>query len=521
MTADDEAPTHAAENDPGATPPIDRTVSPPSSVDQLTRSDHRARRRQAYDRLNAGNDAPPFYARYFHAEVERFVQQQVPPGSSVLHVGCGSGRLLAGLRPRRGVGIDFSHAALMRARERYPELSFIEADAEELPLEAAFDYVVLSDVLGDLVDVWRALRGLTGTLRRGSRIVIVYYNFLWEPILKLAELLGLKRPQLYQNWLALADIANLIDLNGLEVVAEGYRLLLPIRVPLLSSLCNRVLAKLPFVRKLCLLSYAIARPVPKVVPERILTCSVIIPTRNEAGNVAAAVERTPAMGAHTEIIFVDGDSTDGTVERIEQEMTRYAGTKDIKLIHQVPRGSEGHRGPKMLRLGKGDAVRKGFAAARGDVLMILDGDLTVAPEDLPMFLTVLAEGRAEVVNGSRLVYPLEKESMRFLNMVANKAFGLVFTWALGQRVKDTLCGTKALRRSDYGKILAAREHFGDFDPFGDFDLLFAAAKSNLRIVDLPIRYHARTYGEVKIQRWRHGLLLARMSWIAVRKLKLS
>ena len=266
------------------------------------------------------------------------------------------------------MGIDFSHTALERARRRHPGLSFVEGDAEELPFQATFDYVVLSDVLGDLVDVWRCLRGLTRTLRRDSRIVIVYYNFLWEPILKLAERLGLKRRQLYQNWLSLADIANLIELNGLEVVGKGYRVLLPIRIPLLSSFCNRVLAKLPFLRNLCLLSYVIARPAPRAVAEKSLTCSVVIPTRNEAGNIVAAVERTPHMGAHTELIFVDGDSTDGTVERIEEQISRFAGRKDIQLIHQVPRGSEAHRGQKMLSLGKGDAVRKGFAAAKGDIL---------------------------------------------------------------------------------------------------------------------------------------------------------
>ncbi len=260
---------------------------------------------------------------------------------------------------------------------------------------------------------------------------------------------------------------------------------------------------------------------PASVARPDLTCTVVVPTRNEEGNVAAAVERIPRMGAHTEIIFVDGDSTDGTVERIEEQMKRFEGQKDIQLIHQAPRESEGRGSPFMLPLGKGDAVRKGFAAARGDVLMILDSDLTVAPEELPMFFAALAEGRGELVNGSRLVYPLEKESMRFLNMVANKAFSVIFTWALGQRVKDTLCGTKALLRSDYRKILANRAYFGDFDPFGDFDLLFGAAKLNLRIIDVPVRYQPRTYGEVKIRRWRHGLLLARMSVIAIRKLKLS
>jgi glycosyltransferase involved in cell wall biosynthesis len=227
------------------------------------------------------------------------------------------------------------------------------------------------------------------------------------------------------------------------------------------------------------------------------------------------------MGSHTELIFVDGDSTDGTVEKIEELIEKHRGKKDIKLIHQVPRGSdEAHTG-KMLKLGKGDAVRKGFDAASGDILMILDSDLTVPPSELPKFYRAMAEGRGEFINGTRLVYDMEAGAMRFLNMLANHAFSILFTWLLEQRIKDTLCGTKVLSKSDYESIRANRAYFGDFDPFGDFDLLFGAALLNLKIVEVPIRYRARTYGDIKIERWKHGLLLLRMSWIAAKKLKLA
>ncbi|MDX9975715.1 MAG: glycosyltransferase family 2 protein [FCB group bacterium] len=252
-----------------------------------------------------------------------------------------------------------------------------------------------------------------------------------------------------------------------------------------------------------------------------LSVSVIIPTRNELGNIRGAVERTPAMGLHTELIFVDGDSTDGTVEEIQCLIEEYLVSKDITLIHQVPPGSREARTGKMLSLGKGDAVRKGFEAAKGDVLMILDSDLTVPPEALPAFYAAIVEGRGDVVNGTRLVHPMEPGAMRFLNRLANKAFGRIFTWLLGQRVTDTLCGTKALRKRDYEAIRDNRAHFGDFDPFGDFDLLFGAARLNLRIHEIPVHYRARTYGDIKIRRWKHGVLLLRMCWIALWKLKLS
>jgi glycosyltransferase involved in cell wall biosynthesis len=234
------------------------------------------------------------------------------------------------------------------------------------------------------------------------------------------------------------------------------------------------------------------------------------------------------MGSHTEIVFVDGASSDGTCERIEEMRRRFAGLKDIRLIHQVPgprvvpaRSAAPDAPVAMLKLGKGDAVRKGFDAARGDVLMILDADLTVPPEDLPRFFDAIASGKAEFVNGSRLLYPMEERAMKFVNYLGNKLFGSLFTWMLGQRVRDTLCGTKALRREAYERIADGRAYFGEFDPFGDFDLLFGAARLGLRIVDMPVRYRRRRNGVTKVRIVRHGLLLIAMSLVAFRKFKLS
>jgi len=480
-------------------------------------------RKQYYDSVASDRDKWRKRHAYYHRELERFHKLTIPEGVSVLQIGCGTGDLLNALCPSRGVGIDFSSEMIRIAREKYPHLTFVEGDAECLPVDEKFDYVVLSNVVGDLSDIWQAFRELRKVARPDTRVVLTYYNFLWEPIIKLGETLGRKMPQFYQNWLSVDDVANLLELNGFEVIRRGYRVLLPIGVPLLAPLCNRILAKLPVMRRLCLVNFVTAKPAPDFAraPMQDATVSVIIPTRNEVGNIEGAVERTPMMGRHTELIFVDGDSTDGTVEKIDEYIEKYKGRKDIKLIHQVPRGSdEAHTG-KMLRLGKGDAVRKGFDAAKGDILMILDSDLTVPPEDLPKFYQVITEGRGELINGTRLVYQMEKQAMRFLNILGNKAFSMIFTWLLEQRIKDTLCGTKALLKRDYQKICANRAYFGEFDPFGDFDLLFGAAKLNLHIVEIPIRYRARTYGEIKIQRWKHGVLLLRMSWIAFKKLKVS
>jgi len=260
----------------------------------------------------------------------------------------------------------------------------------------------------------------------------------------------------------------------------------------------------PLLPWACLTVFGIARPRrdPRSAP---LTVSVVIPARNEAGNIEAAVLRTPEMGSGTELIFVEGNSSDDTWEKIQQIAAAHPERR-IRTLRQSGRG-------------KGDAVRAGFAVAQGDLFMILDADLTVPPEELPKFYEAIVSGRAEFANGSRLVYPMEKKAMQFLNMCANKVFGILFSWLLGQHVKDTLCGTKVLRRSDYARIAANRAYFGDFDPFGDFDLLFGAARLNLKIADIPIRYRDRTYGSTNIHRWRHGWLLLRMVLFAARKLK--
>jgi glycosyltransferase involved in cell wall biosynthesis len=259
------------------------------------------------------------------------------------------------------------------------------------------------------------------------------------------------------------------------------------------------------IRHLALANFILARPLNADGGRPASRVSVIVPTRNEEGNIPAVFSRTPELGAGTELIFVEGRSSDDTSGAIERAIAANPG-REARLLRQTGRG-------------KGDAVRLGFSVASGDILMILDGDLTVPPEDLPRFYEALQSGKGELINGVRLTYPMDERAMRFANLVGNKFFSLAFSWLLEQPIKDTLCGTKALRRSDYQRIAANRSYFGDFDPFGDFDLLFGAAKLGLQIVDLPIRYRERTYGDTNIQRWRHGWLLLKMCAFAAGRIK--
>ncbi len=444
---------------------------------------------------------------YYHSQ-KTYLKFVIPSGKKVLELGCGTGELLAALEPSKGVGIDLSDNMIHAAKKAFPHLDFRVADAENpesWELDESFDFIIISDLIGLLEDVQICFEGLRQFCTPDTRIIIGYYNFLWEPVLKLAEKVKLKMPQRMGNWLSPGDISNLLHLSDFETVKTERRLLFPKKIPIISSIFEFI-GSLPVLNLLCLSHFVVAR-VKKRYHERKKneSVTVLVPCKNEKGNIEAAVLRTPDMGSHTEFIFVDGHSEDGTPEEIKRVIEKY-DTRDIKFLVQDGKG-------------KGDAVRKGFAHAKGDILMILDADLTVPPEDLPKFYQALSSGKGEFINGTRLVYPMEKEAMRLLNLMANKFFSLAFSWLLNQRLKDTLCGTKVLLKSDYDRLAAGRAYFGNFDPFGDFDLLFGASKLNLKIVEVPIRYRAREYGETQISRFRHGILLIRMCLFALRKLK--
>ena len=443
---------------------------------------------------------------YYHRRLTEIYQSLVSPGQSVLELGCGRGDLLAALKPASGVGVDFSAEMIRAGRRRHPNLRFVHADAHELNLNEKFDVIILSDLVNDLWDVQAVLKNVVRLTTPRSRIIINCYSHLWEPLLKVAEQLGLAKPNLYQNWLTVEDIEGLLYLSGCEVIKQSSEVLLPLAVPLLADVSNRFLVKLWPFKYLALTNVIVARPLPQ--PElgaKPPSVSVIVPARNEAGNISDIFARTPEMGEGTELVFVEGHSRDNTYDAIETAIAAHPERR-CQLMRQSG-------------VGKGDAVRLGFAQARGDLLMILDADLTVPPEDLPLFYDALQSGKGEFINGVRLVYPMEKQAMRFLNLVGNKFFSLAFSWLLGQSIKDTLCGTKVLWKRDYEAIASNRSYFGDFDPFGDFDLIFGAVKLNLKLTDLPIRYRERTYGTTNINRWAHGWLLLKMVMFAAKRIK--
>ena len=445
---------------------------------------------------------------FFHREDLLYLKFLIPEGARVLELGCGTCDLLAALKPSFGVGVDFSDAMIAEAKKAHPDLTFVSGDIENetviQSLPGPFDVILILDTLGSLDDCQRMLALLHPLCTRETRVVLGFFSHLWQPALKVAEAAHLRMPQLPQNVLSPADIQAIAALADFEVIKSDLRILCPIWLAGLGRVVNRFIAPLPGIRNLCLRHYAVCRSLSKIGSD-VRSASVIIPARNERGNIEAAVQRMPRFTDDLEIIFVEGHSRDGTWEEIERVREAYPQL-DIKTMRQTGKG-------------KADAVYMGFDAARGDVLMILDADLTMPPEQLPKFWDALHSGKGEFINGSRLVYPMEDGAMRFLNLIANKMFSIMFTWLLSQRFTDTLCGTKVLRRSDYARLKKGRVYFGDFDPFGDFDIIFGAVKLNLKVAEIPVRYASRVYGETQISRFRHGFMLLKMVGFALLRIK--
>lgn len=464
--------------------------------------------RESYEKIAGVREKWISRNGYFYALLGQFLKYVIEPGKSVLLLKSEAGQLLDAIGPPVGVGVEACRRMASSAAKKYPKFSFICADYEDVSLRRTFDYVVFY-TLGDIIDIERALLNAANLATERTRFVIVNYNYLWRPLVYLAEKTGLKAPQPTQNWLNAGIIENLLYISGYEVVKSYRQILFPFYVPVLSWLLNGVAAKLPLIRGLCFLQILVARKTPDGVPghgRAGRSVSVIVPCKNERGNIEGAVERIPEMGGGTEIIFCDDKSTDGTADEVRRVIRDYPARK-IRLVD----------GPGIC---KAKNVWAGFDAATGDVLMILDADLTVMPEELPYFYNALVEGRGEFINGTRMVYPMQKEAMRTLNIIGNKFFSVTFSYLLGQTLTDTLCGTKVFWRKDWPRLKALVGSWGIDDRWGDYELIFGAAKLHLKTIEVPVHYLERVYGETKMtKRLTNGLIMLRMCFAAFRKFK--
>ena len=460
--------------------------------------------RSYYNQLISGK---PNYIRchnYYWNSIASYIDFYLHEQNSILELGCGVGNLLAKIKGNQKVGIDFSEETIKIAKKKHPNITFHVMDAESIELTKKFDVIILSNLVGELVDFQQCLESVQKVCHEKTKVIVSHLNYFWYPFLRIAEKLRIKRKKPLENWLSHYDLHNIMALAGFENYRHSQEMLFPYKVPFLSFFINNFISRLPIIKYFGINHYSFARVV-KEKPNNFYSVSIIIAARNESGNIENSIRRIPSFGRYQEIIFIEGNSTDDTWNKIKEVQAKYP-KKNIIISQQ-----DG--------VGKGDAVRKGFDIATGDILFILDADLTMPPEELPKFYQALITSKADFVNGSRLVYPMEKGAMRTLNEIGNKLFSLAFSWILEQNIKDTLCGTKGIFKKDYETLQKNRSYFGDFDPFGDFDLLFGAFKLNLKIIDIPIRYQERTYGTTNISRFEHGWLLLKMLFFATWKIK--
>lgn len=437
--------------------------------------------------------------KYFYSLLSRYLSLFVLPQNSVVEVDPISPRVIA---PFANGAVTFRNSANAPKTEIYTRTVAFEDLLTNNP-----DYILLNGLLQQERDIQALLALIHKKSHPTTRLILTYYSSLWRPLIRLASRLGLRRKTPELNWLAHQDIDNLLYLEGFELIRREGKVILPMWIPLLSNFANCYLAPLPFFRLFCLVNIVVARPLHLASTEkRAPSVSIIIPARNESGNIEEIIRRIPDMGPHDEVIFIEGNSTDDTWSTIQRMYREQSTIRPMQIAQQSGKG-------------KGDAVRKGFDMARNEILMILDADMTVPPEDLVKFYRAIAAGRGEFINGSRLVYPMEKRAMRFFNLLGNKFFATAFSFVLGQRFKDTLCGTKVLSRENYQKLAANRGFFGDFDPFGDFDLIFGASRMCLKTVEVPVTYAERKYGDTNISRWTHGSVLLVMLLFAAKRIK--
>lgn len=461
---------------------------------------------ESYDNVASQRDSWIGKNKYYYDYFKKILRFIVESQSSVLQIKCETGYYLDAVNPRYGLGLDYSINMVQVAKDRYKHLDFEVQDLENINIKQKFEYVLLVNALGDVVDVQKLLSGFKDAVDHKTRIIIINYNALWQPLINLANLLRLKIKQPTQNWLSACDMENLLYLTGYEIVKSFNIILCPIYIPVIANFLNNIVARLPLLQRLCLDHVFVVRKVVSRKNYRDYSVSVVIPCKDEKDNIENIVQRIPQIGKHTEMIFCDDKSQDGTVEEILRVKGKYSN-KNIKLIY----------GPGIC---KSKNVWAGFEAAEGDILMILDADLTVIPEELTYFFEAIVEGKGEFINGSRLIYPMEEGAMNFSKILGNKFFSLLFSYILDQRIKDTLCGTKVFWRDDYFRMKKYIGHWGADDLWGDYDLLFSATKLNLKIIDLPVHYFDRTYGYTKMKNVLfNGTRMLRISLAALTKVK--
>lgn len=367
---------------------------------------------------------------------------------------------------------------------------------------------ILNGTLNYHSDIQDLFYNLYKSMNRRDRIVSICYNSYFSWLYKIATVLKLRTKKQQTSFFTENDIENFCKLTNFEIVKTKYALLIPFWIPIVSTLINKIASLLPIIRNFSLVSIYMMRPVKKY--EHNPKLSVVIPARNEEENLVTIIDEIQKMeDIPLEIIFVEGHSQDKTWDVIQNNLTKY---KDKPLLDV--------KGFQQTGVGKNDAVKLGFENCTGEVITILDADKTVDPAELYKFYTAYRDGKGDFINGCRLVYPMETEAMRFLNLLGNAFFAKTVGHVSSLNISDSLCGTKMMAKKDHDRLIEWRKDFGDIDPFGDFDLLLFAGVVGLGSVDISIRYRSRTYGSTQISRFIHGFKLLQIVVYSFFKVKI-
>ena len=461
----------------------------PSSLYERLLREHNERIAAHFEGLAASYPKLKKRNRYYNRFLVRWCQSLLAPGKRILDVGCGRGDVLAELKPASGVGIDLSEAMVKEAAAEYPHLSFQRTALEDFDGDASFDAALLINTAEYTFDMGAVIARCHRALRDNGRLLLTTANPLWSPVFQFASRLGLRIPECERLFLTNEDLVNLLHLHGFDVVYKRMSLLVPKQIPFLSDFINNTWSRIPILRLLSSTQFIAARKVPEA--RRDYSVSIVVPCYNERGNIERCIREVRRIGARTELLFVDDGSKDDTAGAVDPALNRDI---EVRVIRYTP------------NRGKGHAVKTGFNAATGDIVMILDADLTTMPEELAPVYEAFAAGHAEFVNCTRFIYPMEGRAMKWANYVGNKLFNILVSLVMESRVSDTLCGTKAMFRGNYISMEMGR------DPWGDYDFLFGAAQQRLVIRELPVHYRQRLAGFSKMNSIKHTLNLLRMCW---------
>jgi len=436
--------------------------------------------------------------KYYHKRIRKVFSFIIPPNKKILFFGSYDGKILASLRPKMGIGIEVERKIFKIAKKRHLKLKFLNISYDSYIPKEKFDYIILNSTLGQTTDMLRVLKNIFRACCPSTKILIYQHNYLWEGILNFAEKLSLKRKEGVQNWLSINDVKTYLEGANFQVTRIFRRTIFPLNFFGLGKVLNFIGALIPFFDFFKLDQFIIARPEPHLFPKSLpKSLTICITVRNEKGNIEKIIKSIPKICNQQEILFVEGHSTDGTKEEILKIKKKYSH-KNVRVIGQPG-------------IGQGDAIRVGFKAAKGEIIIIYEGDNTADPKDLQYFYKAMKSGKYEFIEGSRFVYPINNQTMPIINQLGNTFFAKWFSFFLGHRTTDVLCGIKSILKRDFNLIYKRWGFLGFEDPFGDFELIYGATRMGLKFGEIPTRYYSRTYGETKTRPFTHGLYLLKMA----------